>query len=316
MEKILVLKNQPLAWETIWGDGRLAKRYGCEIAPGTDINHVPGCGGFSDTCTITNGEYAGQTLAWLWTNHPEYFGHDDERRNWEHIPVGMGASWASETLSVQVHPREDWALEHLHAHGKSECWYFPETEPNNTVVFGTRAKNMEELEDYIARGDWEGLQIRHPIEPGSFYAIKAGTLHAIQKGCYFIEICNPSPVTYRFYDYDRLDHHGKPRELNMELAKQNLLCPDQFIEYEEIITQYDGVNERFMADNEDYSAWLYTVDGHGVVPRKKPFGGCFVIYGEGTVDGVPVKAGQSFLITREGDEIEFDGKMTILACHG
>lgn len=315
MESILILKNKPLAWEVIWGDGRLAKRYGCEVAEGTDVNHVAGCGGFNADCIITNGEYTGQTLQWLYKNHPEYFGEENERR-WEIIPVGMGAAWASETLSIQVHPREDWSMEHLGTHGKSECWYFPETEPNNTVVFGHNARTWEELDDYITKGDWEGLVKRHPIQPGSFYAIKAGTLHAIQKGCYFIEICNPNPVTYRFYDYDRLDRDGKPRYIDIDKAKENLLLPDQPIEYTEIIMQYDGVTERFMADNEDYACWLYTIDGKGTAPRKKPFCGCFVIYGSGTVNGMAVKEGQSFLITKAAEDIRFVGKMTVIACHG
>jgi mannose-6-phosphate isomerase len=262
-----------------------------------------------------NGKHEGKTLKWLYDNEPNYFGYEDERR-WEIIPVGMGCSWAATNLSVQVHPREDWSMKHLGTHGKSECWYFPETEPNNTVVFGHNAQSWEELDDYISRGDWEGLIKRHPIQPGSFYAIKGGTLHSIQKGCYFIEICNPNPVTYRFYDWNRVDSDGKPRPLDIEKAKENLILPDSPIIYDEIITQYGDVVERFMADNEDYAAWLYTINGEGIVPRKKPFCGCFVIYGEGSVCGIDIKAGQSFMVTRSCEKIIFKGNMTIIACHG
>lgn len=316
MEKVLLLKFPPVQWETIWGDGTLVRRYNMEVAEGCNPDRSPVGGGFSETDTIVNGEFAGQTVDWLFKNHPEYFGTPDELTWTDALPVSLGACWASADLSVQVHPQEEWSLKNLGIHGKSECWYFPETRENNTVVAGTRANTMEELDEYIRNNDWENLLVRHPVKPGSFYAIEAGTVHAVQEGSYFIEICNPSPVTYRFYDYDRLDADGKPRQLDIERAKQNLLLPGAPIPFEEIITQYGDVTERWMADNKHYSAWLWTSEGKGTVPKKKPFIGAFVIYGEGTINGVAVKAGDSFMCTKACDEVEIDGKMTILCCHG
>lgn len=314
-ERVLILKNPPIKWETIWGDGSLVKKFNWEVANGTDINRVSGGIGFGAEQFIVNGSYSGHDLKWLYENHPDYFGLAEERR-WEIIPISQGVGHAAENLSVQVHPREDWALENLHMHGKSECWYIIDCPPGANVVMGHNAKTMEELDDFIAREDWEGLVKRYPIEPGSFYAIKAGTLHALQKGTTFIETCNPCPVTYRFYDYDRVDQDGKPRELNIEKAKENILIPFEQIVYDETIMDYGDVKETFLADNEDYSTWLYEVNGKGLVPRKKPFCGCFVFEGEGTVNGLPIKQGTGFLITRYADDFVLEGKMKILACHG
>lgn len=316
MEHILLLKLPPISMEAIWGDGTLTRRYHLEMADGYDIDRCPFGGGFSEECTIQNGEYKGRSLKWLYKHHPDYFGSADQRKWKDMMAISMGACWASEDLSVQVHPREDWAMEHLHAHGKSECWYFPETVENNTVVFGSRAKTMEEFDEYIRRGAWEELMVRHPVKPGSFYAINAGTLHAVQKGSYFIEICNPSPVTYRFYDYDRLDSNGKPRKLDMEKAKENLLVPDQPVVYNEVISEYGSVTEQFMADNGNYSAWLYKVKGTGCIPLKKPFAGCFVIYGKGTINDIEVREGQSFMLTNACKEFVLQGDMEIICCHG
>ena len=92
-------------------------------------------------------------------------------------------------------------MEHLGMHGKSESWYIVDCPENADIVMGHRAGTFEELDAYIARKDWEGLMTRYPIHPGCFYAIKAGTLHAIQKGTTCIEVANPCPITYRFYDY-------------------------------------------------------------------------------------------------------------------
>ena len=122
MEHILLLKLPPISMEAIWGDGTLTRRYHLEMADGYDIDRCPFGGGFSEECTIQNGEYKGRSLKWLYKHHPDYFGSADQRKWKDMMAISMGACWASEDLSVQVHPREDWAMEHLHAHGKSECW--------------------------------------------------------------------------------------------------------------------------------------------------------------------------------------------------
>ena len=231
---------------------------------------------FCEDCVIKNGTYEGRTLGDLYKEAPDYFGTAEERR-WEIIPVNMACMYACDNLSIQVHPREDWANEHLHAHGKSECWYFVDVDEPTFVILGHNAKTMEELKDYLAKKDYQGLLRTRPVDKDTFYAIKAGTVHAIQKGCTFIEICNPSPITYRFYDYDRLDKDGHMRQLDTEKALENILVPDDFIDYEPQVRVNGGLKETFLADNNDYCAWKYEVDGEGVLSKKKPFAGAYVM---------------------------------------
>lgn len=315
MEEILLLENPPIKMEAIWGDGYLAKKYGYKIADGIDINKTPIGGYFTEDCIIKNGIYKGYTLKYLYENNPNYFGSKNDRR-WEIIPVSMACLHASKDLSVQVHPREDWALENLHMHGKSECWYFIDCDEPTEVVLGHNAKSMEELKDYIRKKDWNGLLKKRPVEKGSFYAIKAGTIHAVQKGCTFIEICNPSPITYRFYDYERVDEHGKQRKLDIKLALENILVPDDFINYEKQVRTQGDLKETFLADNENYSAWLYSVNGEGIVDFKKPFAGAYVVEGQGLVNNIEVHEGEVFMITNAVKNIKIEGEMTILCCHG
>ena len=317
MEQVILLKVPPLEWEVIWGDGSLARKYNRELAPGLDRNNnrTSGGGGFSGSDIIADGPFAGQTMDWLYKNHKEYFGTPDELRWDDIIPVGGGILHAAEDLSVQVHPREDWAQEHLGIHGKSECWYIVDCPEGADIVMGHKAKTFAELDDYIAREAWEDLVERHPIWPGCFYAIKAGTLHAIQKGTTFIEVCNPCPVTYRFYDYDRLDADGKPRYTDIPKTRENILVPNRIFTFPPIVSRYGGVKETWLANNEDYSVWRYEVDGKGTVPRKKPFMGCFVIEGQGTIDGMPLEPGRNFFVSRDADEVTLEGKLDILCCH-
>lgn len=315
MEEVLLLESPPIQMESIWGDGRLAKKYHYAVAQGVDIDRTPIGGYFCEDSIIRSGEYAGKTLKELYDTAPEYFGTKEERR-WEILPISMACLYACEDLSVQVHPREDWANEHLHAHGKSECWYFPEVDEPTTVVLGHNAKTMDELKDYIERGDWEHLLRRRPVETGSFYAIKAGTVHAVQKGCMFIEICNPSPVTYRFYDYGRLDRDGKPRKLDVDLALENILVPDALIEYERKERTNGQLKETFLADNPDYAAWLYEAHGQGTLNLLKPYAGAYVVHGSGKVNGIPVQEGEIFFLSKAAKTINVEGDITILCCHG
>ena len=317
MEQIVLLTPPPLDREAIWGDGSLAKKYGAKLAPGIDPdhNHLTGGGGFNEIDIIDSGEYAGKTLKWLYDNHKEYFGTPDEIRWQDMLPVSAGTLNAGENLSVQVHPREDWAQEHLGIHGKSECWYILDCPKDATIVRGHNAKTLEELDDYIARKDWMNLMRFDPIRPGDLLGIKAGTLHAIQKGTQCIEVCNPCPITYRFWDWDRVGLDGKPRELDIEKTRDNILVPYRPITFPPIVSHYGDVEEKWLANNEDYSVWTYTLNGKGTVPRKKPFIGGFVVEGEGTINGVAVRAGRPFLVSRGCDEFVLEGNMTVLGCH-
>lgn len=316
MEDILLLDTPPIPTQAIWGDGRLTRRYGLKVAEGADINRCPVGGAFCDFNTIKNGEFAGKSIKWLYDHHKEYFGSENEIRWDDILPISMAACWSSTDLSFQVHPREDWAQKNLGKHGKSECWYFPEVEKDTTVVCGCICKDLDELDDYISKGKWEEMAIRKPVTAGSFYAIKAGTLHSIQKGCYFIEIANPTDITFRFYDYDRLDQDGKKRPLHLRQARENIILPAGPIQYEEKITQYGDVTERFMAETEDYSAWLYKVNGKGTAEKKRPYAGCFVISGEGSVNGKAVKAGDVFMLSKACQQVILEGYMDIICCHG
>ena len=315
MEEILLLDNPEINMMNLWGDGRLAKKYGYRLAEGVDINRTPMGAYFCDDCVIKSGKYAGKTLGDLYKEDPDYFGTAEERR-WEIMPVNMACMYACESLSIQVHPQEEWAQEHLNAHGKSECWYFADVDAPTYVILGHNARTMEELKAYLDRGDYAGLLRKRPVEKDTFYAIKAGTVHAIQKGCTFIEICNPSPITYRFYDYDRLDKDGKPRQLDTEKALENILVPDDYIDYDPQIRMSQGLKETFLADNRDYSAWKYEVDGEGSLSKQKPFAGGYVIEGCARINGYEVKEGELFFLSSACKEVKIQGKAKILCCNG
>lgn len=120
--------------------------------------------------------------------------------------------FTSEALSVQVHPSDAQTLAAgLGRQGKEECWLVIAAEPGARLGIGFREPLCAEAMRAAARdGSIEHLLAWHPVAPGDFFYIPAGTVHAIGAGVGLIEVQQNSDITYRLYDY------GRPRELHLD----------------------------------------------------------------------------------------------------
>ena len=58
------------------------------------------------------------------------------------------------------------------------------------------------------------------VHKGDTYFVPAGTVHGIGAGILIAEIQESSNVTFRVYDYDRVDKNGQKRELHFDKAVQ------------------------------------------------------------------------------------------------
>ncbi|MEL7691468.1 class I mannose-6-phosphate isomerase [Citromicrobium bathyomarinum] len=113
------------------------------------------------------------------------------------------------TLSVQVHPNDEQAP--AGERGKNECWYILDAEPGAQLAIGLmREMSVEELRAAALDGTIKESLRYVDVEPGDFFSIPAGTIHAIGAGISLLEVQQNSDVTYRLYDYDR------PRELHLD----------------------------------------------------------------------------------------------------
>ena len=56
------------------------------------------------------------------------------------------------------------------------------------------------------------------VKKNDVFFIEPGTVHAIGAGSLIAEIQESSNLTYRLYDYDRVDKQGKKRELHIDKA--------------------------------------------------------------------------------------------------
>jgi len=119
--------------------------------------------------------------------------------------------FTSEKLSIQVHPNDAQARASGHVCGKEEAWFILTAEPGATIGAGfARELSDTELRAAALDGSIEDLMVWHPVRPGDFFYVPAGTVHAIGAGLSLLEIQQNVDLTYRLYDY------GRPRPLQLD----------------------------------------------------------------------------------------------------
>lgn len=120
--------------------------------------------------------------------------------------------FTSEKLSMQVHPDDaQTRRDGLGARGKEECWLVIDAEPGASLGIGLRDSiDPDTLRAAALDGTVEAMLVWHPVKPGDFFYIPAGTIHAIGAGLSVLEVQQNSDITYRLYDY------GRPRPLHLD----------------------------------------------------------------------------------------------------
>lgn len=165
---------------------------------------------------ILNGTHAGKTLAALCAECPdELLG---PKRSGDEFPFLIKFIDAAADLSVQVHPnnREAAGLTPP-GFGKNELWYILDAPDEARLVCGVKpGTDRDTLRTAAEAGNMQELLRYEKVKPGEVVNIPAGTVHAITAGLFVCEIQQNSDITYRLYDYDRVDQDGKKRELHIE----------------------------------------------------------------------------------------------------
>ena len=126
----------------------------------------------------------------------------------------------NDKLSVQVHPDDALAEERHNSFGKTEAWYIADCKPGAAIYLGFKDLNItrEEYISAVSESRLEELLNKVEVKPGDTFFIPAGTVHALGAGLEVVEVQQTSDITYRIYDWDRVDAEGKSRELHTALA--------------------------------------------------------------------------------------------------
>ncbi len=208
----------PAGKDYIWGGTRLNDDFGKQIDL-MPLAETWECSTHPDgPSVVAGGEHKGRTLTEVIREHPEYLGTHPRSKG--ELPILIKLIDAKSDLSVQVHPDDCYAREHENGSlGKTEMWYVLDAEKNARLTYGFKQDlTKETLRESLARGDVERYLQRVFIKKGDVFYIEAGRVHAIGAGALIAEIQENSNLTYRLYDYGRVDGSGNPRELHIEKA--------------------------------------------------------------------------------------------------
>lgn len=301
----------PYFKEVLWGGKKMKDMYGYDIPSDKTGEAWVVSAGDGKSSIVKNGPYKGQTLEELYKNHRELFGNIKN----DVFPLLVKVIDANDDLSVQVHPDDAYAKENENGSlGKTECWYIIDCDPDADIIIGHNAKTKEELTEMIENGEWDKLLNRFPIKPGDFFFIPAGTVHAIRKGTQILEIQQNSDVTYRLYDYDRLQD-GKPRELHIKKSIDVINCPHKPAQNTIITKEIENGVDKELVTTPLFTVDEYDITGPVEVENPYPFLIVDVISGEGEVDGTPIKGGDHFIAPNGYDKLNFNGNLKFATTH-
>ncbi len=210
----------PYYKSVIWGGDAIGALKGEKIdiesvGESWEISAVPG-----HESIVAEGPLKGRSICDLMATYGAAFsGTLSQERFGESFPLLIKLIDARRDLSVQVHPDDALAAARHNSPGKTEMWYVVDAAPGSHIYSGLRAPlTREEYPQCAADGSIMDRIAAHDAAPGQFYFIPAGTLHAIGAGTLIAEVQQTSDITYRVYDYGRLDADGRPRQLHTELA--------------------------------------------------------------------------------------------------
>ncbi|MBQ7124898.1 MAG: mannose-6-phosphate isomerase [Clostridia bacterium] len=268
--KLYPLKLESVNKEIIWGGQLLGEKYNKpkgKLAEAWELAvHSEGI------CKIANGEYQGMLLS-------EYLGSE------ENFPLMIKLIDACDKLSIQVHPV------------KTEMWYIVEAKEGAKLVYGLADKFDEKtFRSALENGTVEKLLNYTEVHKGDIFFIPQGLVHAIGDGILIAEIQENSNVTYRVYDYGRLQN-GKPRQLHVEEAINTIR---DFTEEEISALRYSEGrhSENCLASCKSFTTYKYEVKDKLILSADKNFVSVICLDGEGSIDGESFKKGDSYFIPK------------------
>ncbi|HHU43482.1 MAG: class I mannose-6-phosphate isomerase [Bacillota bacterium] len=220
---------------------------------------------------------------------------------------------AHTALSIQVHPDDEYALINERQFGKSEMWYICDAKDDASIYLGlNQDTNREELKTAIERGEIERYLNLVKVKKGDCYFVPCGTLHAIRGGVTILEVQQSSDVTYRVYDYDRVDNKGNKRKLHIDKAldvinynKYTVPVPNSERQ------EFKGYKKRELVSCDYFKTCEYCIDDALSLYNEESFICFTVIEGEGQVEDISIKKGNTIFLPA-GCEGNIKGKMTII----
>ena len=306
MDNLIFLK--PIFHEKIWGGTRLNTVFNYEI-PSDKTGECWAISAHQNgDCEVIDGPLAGKKLSELWTHHRELFGNIEG----DCFPLLTKILDASDDLSVQVHPDDEYGLKHEDELGKTECWYILDADEDAELIFGHHAKTKEEFIKQVESNNWDQLLRKVKVKKGDFFHVPTGTVHALKKGTLVLETQQSSDTTYRLYDYDRLGDDGYPRPLHLKQSIDVAMIPHEETKPELKKHVLDDSIVTTLVECDFFKVYKWDIDGKCQTLHQPPFTLVSVLEGQGLINGRPIQKGDHFIIPSTVTQIEIEGNLELI----
>ena len=293
MDDLKLIHCQERFYENIWGGRRLRTVFGKDAPDGKPVGEAWLISDHAgDESVIDEGVHAGKTLRQLVEEDPRsILGNRAQLTIHGRFPLLLKLLDSDDRLSVQVHPDDECAKRLNEPDvGKTEMWHVLNAEPGSELICGLdQSVTGEQFSKAVHDGSVEQLMTQFEATAGTSVFVSAGTVHAIGGGITLAEIQQNSDLTYRIYDWGRVQDDGTPRELHVDKAVEaihfgsshggaarplecetdgayvEVLAACRYFAAESI--EIDGAYTR-ATRNDSFHIVLAKTDGIGVISRK------------------------------------------------
>ena len=303
-----IYRIKPVFEERMWGGQHLIEKYHYQ----TELKNIA-----ESYCCIAIPNHldcdvidTGDKLSDFYHQNRELFGSDTDD-----IPIRLTVESVMDNMSVQIHPEDEYALEHFHQYGKPGGILYLEGTPTD-LLLGHHAKTKEEFIQWNETRQFDKLFRFVDYVPGDFIHIPANTLHSFRIRGIMIAFARNSDVTLRLYDYDRMDPKtGKPRKMHVKEVYENVTIPDdQILPTRGRIVEQGALTHTVYYDGPgEYTA------GRVQVKEKASFAldefyFLFCVNGGGTVNGQRFQMGDVLFVPQKFGPIDLAGDMDFVYC--
>ena len=314
-----IYKLAPAYKDYLWGGSRLLELFGKDTPYDITAESWELSAHRDGSSVIVGGEFDGVPFKEFIDNHKsDVCGWKSEV--FDRFPILIKFIDATNALSIQIHPEDDYAFVNENEFGKNEMWYVLDAEEDAYLYLGlNRESSVEEIEKKVEDKTITDILNKVYVKPGDVLFVPAGTIHAIGKGILICEIQQNSNSTYRLYDYDRRDKNGRPRELHMGKAMDVVDTAKFEVNTDGVgeVIRYARSEQRLLCECKYFEVKYYDIPKHEIIMiDDSSFKSIVVIEGECKVEcgdeEMEAKAGDSFFISAGRRRVHIYGQCKLL----
>lgn len=238
----------------------------------------------------------------------------------DRFPILIKLIDATNALSIQIHPEDDYAFVNESEFGKNEVWYILDCDKDAYLYLGlNKDYSKSEIQQKISDKSITEVLNKVYVKPGDVLFVPAGTIHAIGAGILICEIQQNSNSTYRLYDYDRKDKNNNLRPLHVDKAMDVVDCSQYDVNTSGVgeTIKYARSEQRLLCECKYFEVKYYDIPKHEIIMiDDSSFKSIIVIEGECDVSCQDEKEhfveGDSLFISAGRKRVHINGKCKLI----